>query len=540
MSKISNLTRSRKEWKKKAIKRGEEARYNKKEVSRLKRERNRYKKKVRELKNKVKQGKRDDNLKNIDKESVVHMSLQLFLIASISFRAVPRVIEVLKDFLGIKKAPSVQTVINWVTRLSLVRIRDSANLICSASNNDRFSNGFFWLIDITIALGKGKILTVLALDSNYHKTNKGPPALCDLHCIAVAVSDSWTGESVANFLQKVISVVGRPSGYLKDGGKDLEKAVRLLGEREIGSCSIDDISHVIANLLKHEYENDHLFDMFISSCGKVSRKLKQTVLACLAPPKTSQKTRFMNVHILVKWADNLLKQSPKGCAKKGSILEKLRGSLEELPECKTFIKRFLRDAQPLLESQKILKYEGLTQTSYEKCQKLIQDIPQSSSVRRGFETWAEEQLLVAEALGLDNIGLPISSDGIESLFGRAKQHGTGAIKDANRIALRMPSLCGPLRKEHAKEVLKITVKEQQEVESVLSSLTKQRRQIFKEPNSLGVLKGDIGQGLELIPGEKRWSKKQIDDGRTDSYKENDKPLFPPDREALPMQKVAFA
>jgi hypothetical protein len=38
--------------------------------------------------------------------------------------------------------------------------------------------------------------------------------------------------------------------------------------------------------------------------------------------------------------------------------------------------------------------------------------------------------------------LPISSDPIELLFGLAKQHGVGLLKDANRMALRMPALCG--------------------------------------------------------------------------------------------------
>jgi hypothetical protein len=37
-------------------------------------------------------------------------------------------------------------------------------------------------------------------------------------------------------------------------------------------------------------------------------------------------------------------------------------------------------------------------------------------------------------------GIPISSDCIESLFGVSKQHGAGKIKDANRIALRIPDL----------------------------------------------------------------------------------------------------
>ena len=70
------------------------------------------------------------------------------------------------------------------------------------------------------------------------------------------------------------------------------------------------------------------------------------------------------------------------------------------------------------------------------------------------------QLETATTLGLDDIGLPISSDPIESLFGLAKQHGVGEIKDADRIALRLPALCGTPTREEAEQVLEISVAEQ--------------------------------------------------------------------------------
>jgi hypothetical protein len=69
--------------------------------------------------------------------------------------------------------------------------------------------------------------------------------------------------------------------------------------------------------------------------------------------------------------------------------------------------------------------------------------------------------------------MPISSDSIESLFGVSKQHGCGKIKDANRIALRIPAKCGELMKKDAQMVLDISVKEQQQIEASLPSLTKQ-------------------------------------------------------------------
>lgn len=128
--------------------------------------------------------------------------------------------------------------------------------------------------------------------------------------MAVSVADSRTGESIAAFLERPIASAGRPAAYLKDGGTDLQKAIRLLDEQGPASPCIDDISHVIANLLKWRYQDQPIFEAFLSACGRVSGKLKQTALACLAPPKVQTKARFMNVHRLIRWADRLLGLSP--------------------------------------------------------------------------------------------------------------------------------------------------------------------------------------------------------------------------------------
>jgi hypothetical protein len=369
-------------------------------------------------------------------------------------------------------------------------------------SKDPFSNGLIWMIDMSIGLGTGKILTVLALNARHHQLSLSAPGLQDVHCMAVAVADSWTGDSIAAFLARLIASAGRPAAYLKDGGTDLQKAIRLLDEQELASPCIDDISHVIANLLKRWYHDQPNFETFLSACGRVSGKLKQTVLACLAPPKVQTKARFMNVHRLVTWAERLLRLSPVGGARKGSILSKLRACLDQLPSCRAFIKRFLDDAVPLLECQKILKAQGLSQSTIAQCEPFIQAID-SSLIRREFVAYLQKQLQTATKLGLDDIGLPVSSDQIESLFGLGKLHGTGEVKDANRIALRLPALCGSPTREEAEQVLKISVSEERKITGHFTSLVKQRREVLPHPERLESLStGKGGTHLQLIASAK--------------------------------------
>jgi len=266
--------------------------------------------------------------------------------------------------------------------------------------------------------------------------------------------------------------------------------------------------------------------VFMSACGKASQKLKQTILACLAPPKVSTKARFMNLHRLVLWADRLLKHSPVGRAAKGALIAKLRASLDQLPACKTFISRFLRDAAPLLECQKILKVKGLSNKTSKECEALIEVIPQSSPVRIGFKKWSKKHLKIAETVGVVNTGLPISSDLIESLFGVSKRHGTGEIKDANRIAARLPALCGQVTKEDARRVLDISVVQQKEVMDSLSSLTKQRRQVLPNPGCLdNMILSDTNQNLELISMSKNRSKSPIILNISEYYTKTNDPVI---------------
>ncbi len=121
-------------------------------------------------------------------------------------------------------------------------------------------------------------------------------------------------------------------------------------------------------------------------------------------------------------------------------------------------------------------------------------------MRREFAGYLQYQLETAKTLGLAEVGLPVSSDQIESLFGLAKQHGVGKIKDVNRIALRLPALCGIPTREEARQVLEVSVARQQEITGRVASLTKQRREVLPHPEHLEKLGMDQPHtDVELIP-----------------------------------------
>jgi hypothetical protein len=216
----------------------------------------------------------------------------------------------------------------------------------------------------------------------------------------------------------------------------------------------------------------------------------------------------MHVPRLVTWADRLRTLSPAGGAKAGSTLAKLRACLDAFPSCKALIERFREDAIPLVACQKLLKTQGLSPDTLAQCAPLIDTIP-AQAVRREFAGALQYQLETAKTLGLDQVGLPISSDAIASLFGVAQPHGGGETQDAARLALRLPAFCGLPTREEAEQVLDVSGARQQAVTGPIISLTQQRREVRGHPERLERL--SITQGLprvELIASAKNRSNHQ--------------------------------
>ena len=495
MSQQSKLRHSREQWKRKATERAEHNRSLRKELARIKHERDRSQQAHQETQERLRRHEAQAHgLVVHHKVDLVWLALRLFLEVRISFRAVARVLRLLAEGCSITKAPCPQTVINWITRLAIVRSDAARSLRGLPLRAAPFSNGLIWMIDISIGLGAGKILAVVAIDAHHHHLTPGAPSLEHARCMGVSVADAWTGDTIAEFLGRLIARVGRPAASLKDGGGDLRNAVACLEEQGLGSPCIDDMSHAVAAMLKRSSQDHPAFETFVSACGRVSGNVKQTILACLAPPTVRTKARFMHVHRLFTWADRVLHLSPSGGAKTGSPLAKLRACLEQLPACKALITRFRGDASGLLACQQIVKMQGLSHATLAQCEPRLATMP-SAALRRECRAYLVYQLETATTLGLDHIGLPISSDAIESLFGVAKRHGMGETQDARRMALRLPAFCGVPTREEAQQVLEVRVARQHECTGQGTSLTKQRREVLGHPERL--------ESLRLTPDDRR-------------------------------------
>ncbi|OGT27156.1 MAG: hypothetical protein A3I77_00540 [Gammaproteobacteria bacterium RIFCSPLOWO2_02_FULL_42_14] len=258
------LTKARDDWKIKAKNRGAVARVLRKELVRIKANRNASLKKIVVLEEKLKSQGAALSIKP-DKVTLIHITLSLFLVGRIGFRAISRVLKVLSSKLGIAKAPCAQTISNWVMRLSIVKIQAAIEFEKAGGLVRDITNGYVWMIDLSIGLGAGKILSVLALNLNHHAQLDHAPTLQDVECVAVSVASSWTGDAIAAFLKKVMaSVGGALSAYL-----DADRIASRLSAF-CGSFSIEDAKKVIA--ISVAEQNSAM------NCGGSLIKLRRDVL----------------------------------------------------------------------------------------------------------------------------------------------------------------------------------------------------------------------------------------------------------------------
>ena len=139
-----------------------------KEIRRLKKERDKFKGEAKLAKAELAKQGNQAIARIQNKVDVVFLVLCLFLSARIGFRAIARVLAVLGPYLGLLKTPCPQTVSNYVSRLSIAKMQTFVQSIGNAAGGAMET---VWLIDISIGLGSGKILSVLALNLRHHLQN---------------------------------------------------------------------------------------------------------------------------------------------------------------------------------------------------------------------------------------------------------------------------------------------------------------------------------------------------------------------------------
>lgn len=366
------------------------------------------------------------------------LCILLVLQAVVSFRSVPRILQ-LFDHQGYVKLgwiPHFTSVINWTLRWGLALLNQVRPV----------EQPWLAILDHSIDIGVKKVLVVLRVPLQALAERGSAIRLEDCECIGLQVTEHTDGETVCQALRTIFARAGDPVAILKDGGKDLNKGVRLWRERA-GKKAVwvmEDIGHVMANALKAQYAKAACFQRFVAIIHQGSARLRQTSLAFLIPPKLRTKGRFQGISRLGEWAQRILSAlAGQGRAEEHSALAKLRTAMSGLSGLRTFIERFAGTVLTVAEVLEILKNHGLNQDTYRQCCQLAEQLPPRAKVKKRLLSWLKRHLHIQCRLGIGQTPLLVSSDIIESLFGTFKHIVARSPQaEMNRTTLVMPALCG--------------------------------------------------------------------------------------------------
>lgn len=226
----------------------------------------------------------------------IALAVQLVTRVKLSLRSIPKVLEVVFDFLWGRTAATAMmawtTVRSWLMRLGLYALRRPLEQ----------ADDWAYLIDHTVQIGTVKCFAVVGV-----RLGQLPyPRRClqrqDLVLIALTPMSHSTALTVRQALEQAELRTGVPRLIVSDEGGDVRGGIEQYGLDHPHTSSTCDMAHKGANLLRKLLEGDARWPEFVAQLGQTKGKLQQTSLACCVGPSLRSKARFLNLGAPLRWA----------------------------------------------------------------------------------------------------------------------------------------------------------------------------------------------------------------------------------------------
>jgi len=224
--------------------------------------------------------------------SLIRLIIELIVGAAIGPRTVENVLKVLSEHLDIP-TPTRSAIGQWFSIIGL----HIYNLPIKTADD------WIWLVDLSIPVGVHKLFIILGIrksDLQKGRVNVGHKNMTIIHMEAL---ETVNAEVIVQRLNRAKEKAGCAPAHLgSDGGYDINKAKRIFCEENPVTRPSLDISHKCASIMKsmlNEDENWNAFTTFITDC---KRRIAQTNIGFLCPPKQRSKARFLGLSRTTKWA----------------------------------------------------------------------------------------------------------------------------------------------------------------------------------------------------------------------------------------------
>jgi hypothetical protein len=341
----------------------------------------------------------------------VKMFADLVLSDGSSLRCAERAIERMMTSLQLTMSvPSWYAGRLWILRLGYYKL----------TRPKERGDDWVWIVDHTVQIGAEKCLVILGVRLSVLPAMGECLSHEDVEPIALWPVKKSNGDVVHQQLEAGIEKTGIPREIMSDHGTDLKSGIDKFCQTHHETCAVYDIKHQTAALLKHELDDEPIWNEFVRLAGRTKRQVQQTPLAALSPPNQRTKARYMNVDVLIHWGRDTLDFLDR--AEESTMFE-----AEQVEEKLGWITRFrqpLKEWEILLQvvvtTESYIRQRGLYQDIHLELEQRLQPLARTEQARR---VCVELTAFVAQeaAKARPHERLLGSSEIIESVLGKLKR-----------------------------------------------------------------------------------------------------------------------
>ncbi len=370
------------------------------------------------------------------------VALCINLAKQIGFRPVSRALRTVAMALKLDiKIPTHDTIRNWAKRVGVAELKDTF----------RKDQPVLWMADHSSQIGAEKVLLIIGIALEDLPEPGQTLSFDKIKVLAIVPGKHWKKEDVGREYQKLAEQIGVPRYLLSDGAVELREPAESLEKDGQPTIVLGDFKHYAANVLEKEIGRSERFKQFITQIGLSRNRTQQTELSHFAPPPLKQKSRFMNLSSLLRWANMVSYHlsHPESEARIGVSEDRMNEKLGWLREYGEDLASWSACQELIDESLSFINHEGLSSGTSESLRSRLAEVlpglpdheTPAGRVREqlvAFVERSEQQLNPGERAWL-------STEILESLFGRYKQlegqHSKGGFTS---LLACLPTLCCPI------------------------------------------------------------------------------------------------
>jgi len=251
------------------------------------------------------------------------ISLAVNLARSVGLRAAERVLQLFFDWLGIRQdTPTRTSIRNWLQRLGIAELQQKSDKYIPRDD-------LVFMVDHSNQTGTEKVLLVLGVNASELPESGTALKHEDVRVLEVKPGDQWKTTNMQQAYEELADRYGTPRAILVDGAVELRDGAKCLKNRRKDTIVLRDFKHYAANVMKSLLGKDQRFQEVVSEIGKTRSAIQQTELAHLAPPKSKQKSRFMNLASTIRWMTMIawLLKNPNANARQGISDQRMQDKL---------------------------------------------------------------------------------------------------------------------------------------------------------------------------------------------------------------------